>query len=123
LADLTVLLDENIADDLADWLAARKPEWTVFAAVRVGLAGRPDDEIFVWAQNHGAVIVSYDEDFSDQRLFPIGTHAGVIRLRVRPTTRELTRAAIDRVLVSVQDGDLVGALVIVDANGVRVRRF
>lgn len=67
-------------------------------------------------------MVTFDEDFADARMFPVGSHAGVIRLRVWPTTVEKTEAALDQVLHEVPDEDLPGSLVIVDDTRIRVRR-
>jgi len=60
------------------------------------------------------VIVTYDEDFADQRAFPVGTHSGIVRLRVRLTTIEETQAALHRLLSVVSTIELPGALVIGD---------
>ena len=122
MANLRILLDENIAQEVGHWLASLRPGWHVFTVVGIGLASRPDDEIFAWAQREGAIIISFDYDFGDQRLFPLGTHAGIVRLRVRPTTRESARRAISRLLESVAEDDLGGNLVVIDAAGIRVRR-
>ncbi len=55
-------------------------------------------------------------------MYPVGSHAGVIRLRVWPTTIESTEAALGRVLSEVPDEQLSGSLIIVDENRIRVRR-
>ncbi|MBK9948980.1 MAG: hypothetical protein IPP12_17570 [Nitrospira sp.] len=65
---------------------------------------------------------STDEDFSDQRTFPISSHAGIIRLRVWPTTIEETQDALARLLAEVPDAELAQALVIIDRHAIRVRR-
>lgn len=57
-----------------------------------------------------------------QRMFPAGTHAGVIRLRVWPTTVEAAEAGLDRLLNTTEDSTLIGSLVIIDRARVRVRR-
>jgi predicted nuclease of predicted toxin-antitoxin system len=54
--------------------------------------GRP--RIFEWAQEKGAIILTFDEDFADARMYPVGSHAGVIRLRVWPTTIEQVEYAL-----------------------------
>jgi hypothetical protein len=64
----------------------------------------------------------FDEDFADTRMYPVGTHAGVIRLRVWPTTIEQIEAALDRLLVSIDDDRLPGSPVIIDAQRIRIRR-
>ena len=119
---LTVLLDQNVPRAIASWLRTRRPQWTVYHTSDVALSGRPDEEVFAWAQQRLAMIITFDEDFADQRTFPIGFHAGIIRLRVWPTTIEETQDALERLLVEVPDAELVRALVIIDREAIRVRR-
>lgn len=66
--------------------------------------------------------MTLDEDFADQRSFPVGTHAGIVRLRTWPTTVEETSAALERLLAVTRDEELRGALVIMDRQRIRVRR-
>jgi len=47
----------------------------------VGLNGALDEVIFRWAQAQPAIVLTFDGDFADARMYPIGSHAGVIRLR------------------------------------------
>ena len=79
---LRLLLDQNIPEELAAWIRTRRPQWRVEHAKQVGLCGRPDSDVFRWAQAHYAVVATYDEDFADTRSFPLGSHHGIIRLRV-----------------------------------------
>ena len=88
----------------------------------VGLWGAADSTILLWAWEDHSIIVTFDEDFADARMFPIGSHRGVIRLRVWPTTIERTEEALGRILRGVPDEELVGSLVIVDERRIRVRR-
>lgn len=88
---------------------------------QVDLDGAPDTEIFEWAQQRETIILTFDEDFADQRVFPLGKHAGVIRLRVWPTTIEENQAALGRLLDEVQDEALRKALVVVDRSKIRIR--
>lgn len=67
-------------------------------------------------------VVTFDEDFADARMFPVGSHSGVIRLRVWPTTVEKTQAALARLFLEIHDDELPGSLVIVDEVRIRVRR-
>lgn len=86
------------------------------------LSGRPDEELFAWAQQQRALIITFDEDFADQRAFPLGSHAGIIRLHVWPTSIEETQRALDRLLTEVADAELARALVIIDREAIRIRR-
>jgi predicted nuclease of predicted toxin-antitoxin system len=117
-----VLLDQNVPQECAGWMRKFRPGWEVWHVNQTGLAGRTDAEVFQWAQARRAIVVSFDEDFGDTRSFPLGAHHGIIRLRVWPTTTELTIAALQRVLQSVPESDLQDSLVIVDNKKIRVRR-
>lgn len=103
-------------------LRERRPTWLVQHVADVGLWGASDTVILVWAQADSSIIVTYDEDFADARMYPIGSHAGVIRLRVWPTTIEKTVWALDRMLTEVSDDDLPGSLVVIDETRIRVRK-
>jgi len=119
---LHLLLDQNIPEEIARWLRGKFPAWRVTHVKDIKLDGRPDPEIFRWAQANRAVVISYDEDFADTRSFPLGTHHGIVRLRVWPTTVEMTQLAIERLLTQVSESDLHGSLVIIDREKIRLRR-
>jgi hypothetical protein len=55
-------------------------------------------------------------------LFPLGSHHGVIRLRLWPTTVETTRAALERLLSQVPVADWPESLIIIDQEKIRLRR-
>jgi len=119
---LAVLLDQNVPRAIAAWLRSLRPDWKVWHTAEVDLSGKSDPEVFDWAQAKKAVIVTFDEDFADRRMHPPGSHCGVIRLRVWPTTIEETQSALERLLEGVPEGDLTGCLVIVDARHIRIRK-
>lgn len=119
---LRILLDQNVPQECVTWLRQIRPGWTIHHVTEIGLSGRPDTEVFRWAQTRRAVIVSYDEDFADARTFPLGAHHGIIRLRVWPTTVEESIAALQRVLEQVPEVDLPRSLLIVDNRRIRLRR-
>ena len=119
---LHLLLDQNIPEAVAGWLRGKFPAWQVSHVKEIGLAGKADSEIFLWAQARQAVVVSYDEDFADTRSFPLGSHFGIIRLRVWPTTVEETSAALERLFRQVAPDELHGSLVIIDQEKIRLRR-
>ncbi len=117
----SVLLDQNVPREVASWLRAVRPSWNIYYAGDVGLAGKADREVFDWAQARRAVIITFNEDFADQRSFPVREHHGIVRLRVWPTTVEETQGALERLLAEVPDDELNGALVVIDRARIRVR--
>lgn len=120
---LRILLDQNIPPVVCEFVRRRRPDWEVRHVNDVGLNGATDEAIFQWAQKDRSIVVTFDEDFADARMYPAGSHAGVIRLRVWPTTIENTEFALERLFESVTDQDLMGALAIVDDLKIRVRRL
>ena len=117
----SILLDQNVPIAVTAWLRELKPSWKVSHANEVGLFGKGDGEIFDWAQSQQAVIVTFDEDFADRRLFSAHKHAGIVRLRVWPTTVEETKNALERLVSKLKEEELSGSLVIIDRVQIRVR--
>lgn len=120
---LRLLLDQNVPQALSTWLKDKLPEWEIWHVNELGFQGRPDDFIYLWAQKNAAIIVTYDEDFADSRYYPLGHHHGVIRLRVWPTTIELTQNAMDRLIADVPPSTWSNCLIIIDNNKIRVRKI
>jgi predicted nuclease of predicted toxin-antitoxin system len=107
---LSVILDQNVPPAISGYLKLQR------------LNGATDQVIFGWAQQQDAIVITFDEDFADTRMYPIGTHAGVIRLRVWPTTIETTETALSRLLTTTPDAALPGSLVVIDNQRIRIRR-
>lgn len=119
---LSVVLDENIPPAIVNYLSRKRPAWTVRHVREIGLRGASDRVVFDWAQKNKSIVITFDEDFADARMFPAGTHAGVIRLRVWPTTIEATEEGLDRLLNTTEDATLIGSLIVIDRVRVRIRR-
>jgi predicted nuclease of predicted toxin-antitoxin system len=122
LIDPPDCIRSNVPPPVCEFVRKRKPDWGVQHVSQVGLQGATDETIFRWAQRDGSIVITLDEDFADARMYPAGSHAGVARLRVWPTTIEETEAALRRLFESVADEDLPGSLVIMDQGKIRVRR-
>ena len=119
---LHLLLDQNIPEEIARWLRGKFSALKITHVKEIKLDGRPDPEIFRWAQANRAIVITYDEDFADTRSFPLGSHHGIVRLRVWPTTVEMTQLAIERLLTQVSESDLRGSLIIIDREKIRLRK-
>jgi predicted nuclease of predicted toxin-antitoxin system len=120
--NLSIVLDQNVPPVIAEYLRLQRPEWTVRHVRDIGLSGASDHVIFERAQRLGAIVITFDQDFADTRTYPVGSHAGVIRLRVWPTTIEATEAALGRLLSTTDDEVLPGSLIIIDNLRIRIRR-
>lgn len=103
---MKLLFDENLSFRLVSILAADFPGSAHVTAI--GLAGRPDREIWDTARRDGWIVVSKDDDF--QHLgFLYGAPPKVIRLRIgnAPTSRIAHRLSSqkDRIAEFLSDGD------------------
>ena len=111
---LHILLDQNVPYIVVAWLYDQQPSWTIQHVKDLGFEGQSDEFLYRWAQEKKAIVITFDEDFADTRLYPLGRHQGVIRLRVWPTTIEQTITALDRLLRQVPPQEWVGSLIIID---------
>lgn len=89
----------------------------------VGLRGHSDADVFAYAQSQAATLISADKGFTNLLTFPLGTHAGIIVVRIPddvPPKRlheELVQA-----LATLASQPLTGTLIIVEIGRMRVRR-
>ena len=120
--ELQILLDQNIPLPVAEWLRKRRPGWRIDHVNELGFAGKPDSFLYAWAIEHKAIVATYDEDFADARLYPLGDHYGVIRFRVWPTTIEQTQKAFHRLLSSLPASEWWYSLIIIDNQKIRHRK-
>ena len=120
---LVILLDQNVPLVVAGWLRNQRPRWKIQHVNELGFRGRSDEFLYRWAQEHGAIIVTYDEDFADARMYPLGHHRGIVRLRVWPTTIEQTQEALTRLLADLPASDWRNNLIIIDNQKIRVRKL
>src|SRR5690348_13237113 len=73
------LIDDTLAETLLPALHAAG--WQAEHTRDVGLRGRPDREIFAYAQGHQAAIVMQDHDLADGQRFP-PPHAGIVLVQL-----------------------------------------
>jgi len=118
-----ILLDQNIPQALSEWLEEKLPGWEIQHVNKLGFQGKSDEFLYQWAQENGAIIVTYDEDFADSRFYPLGSHHGIVRLRVWPTTVEKTRNAMERLIADLSPSNWRDCLIIIDNQKIRVRKL
>ena len=114
-------IDEDMPRSTA--IALRNAGYTADDVRDVGLRGRSDTEVFAHAQHHGAILVSCDKGFANTLTFPIGSHAGLIVVRIpdEAPPAKLNHELI-HALAQLGDEPLSGALIIVEIGRTRIRR-
>ena len=72
---LRILLDENVPPQVGHFIQFHRPDWAVRHVGDVGLRGATDEQIFRWAQVDNSLVITFDEDFADARMYPAGCHS------------------------------------------------
>jgi predicted nuclease of predicted toxin-antitoxin system len=111
-----VILDENVQKSLAELL--RDAGHTAERAVEAGLVATPDEDIFAYAQQLGAVVITRDTTFVDATDLP-PDHGGVILLRfpnLMPT-EEVNEEVMTFLTKEISLDDMRGRFVVLEPGG------
>jgi predicted nuclease of predicted toxin-antitoxin system len=119
MRDCRFVVDENLPQAIAGWLSSQG-FWAEHIT-QVSLRGASDDRVFRYAQQQGAILVTRDKGFGDERRFPSGTHCGIILLRLKDWRRQNILKRLQEALSQLKGRSLQGKLVIVGEAKVRVR--
>lgn len=116
------LVDENLPALLAEELVARG-----FRAEAVAdneaLRSADDEELMEYAPRVGLAVISKDKDFANVRRYPLGSHVGIVCVRLRNRMAIDEQVAIVVAAVEALDPrEIPGSLAIVEAGRVRLRR-
>jgi len=117
---MQIKVDEDLPRRVVALL--RENGYQADTVVEQGMAGWPDAEIWRKIQAEGRFLLTADKGFADIRVYPPGTHSGVMLLRpdqdgIRPTVELL-----GKVLQSYDLTALAGTITVVMPRGVRIRR-
>jgi predicted nuclease of predicted toxin-antitoxin system len=77
---MRIKLDENLPDRLVSVLSALGHD--ADTVVGEGLSGKPDAELWPEVQKAERFLLTKDLGFSDERVYPPGTHHGILVLRL-----------------------------------------
>jgi predicted nuclease of predicted toxin-antitoxin system len=114
-----LLLDENLSPKHA--VRLRDKGHDAVAVVEESLGGASDPMIRSAANAAGRVLVTLDADFGNIIRYPPQGTPGIIWLRLHPPAESKIEEALDRCLSKLGTEVLVGKLVIVDEDKIRVR--
>lgn len=88
----------------------------------IGLAQGGDEELLKTAQTLGRIFVTRDRDFGNL-VFVKALGAGVIYLRITPSTHQSTHGQLEKVLKAYSIAELINAFVVVEPDGHRFRKL
>jgi predicted nuclease of predicted toxin-antitoxin system len=116
---MRLLLDQDVYAATARFLAELGHD--IVRAAEVGLSRATDEQLLSLAQEQGRVFITRDRDFG-ALVFVNALGAGVLYLRMLPSTQNAVHRELGRVLRLYSEDELRGVFVAVEADGHRLRR-
>ena len=114
------LLDQDVYATTARFLEGLGHD--VVPVSRLGLSRADDEELLRAAQEQERILVTRDRDFG-ALVFVELLGAGVLYLRVLPSTQIAVHGELARVLATYSEEELSSAFVTVEPDGHRIRRL
>jgi predicted nuclease of predicted toxin-antitoxin system len=117
---MKLLLDQDVYAATARFLVNLGHDVVLVASI--GLSRSQDQEILRVAQEQNRILVTRDRDFGNL-VFVRELGAGVIYLRILPSTQNVVHAELERVLSVHGETELAQSFVVVEPGGHRIRRL
>ncbi len=117
---MNLLLDQDVYAVTARFL--RNLGHDVLLAAQAGLARAADEDLLKTAEAQNRVFVTRDRDYGGL-VFVKALGAGVIYLRVLPSTQAAVHQQLELVLNTYSADELRQAFVVIEADGYRFRRI
>jgi predicted nuclease of predicted toxin-antitoxin system len=114
------LLDQDVYGSTARFLINLGHD--VVPVSQIGYSEAEDTDLLLLAHEQQRIMVTRDRDFGGL-VFINNLGAGVIYLRILPSTQEVVHQELERVLQSYSERELHGAFVVVEPGRHRFRRF
>jgi predicted nuclease of predicted toxin-antitoxin system len=115
-----VKLDENITS--AAVAVLKQAGHVVDTVADEGLTGAVDSLVIDSCRSEERLLVTFDVGFGDIRAYPPGSHHGIVLLRLADQRPDITLDTLRRLLLGHALDDFAGAVVVVSADRVRIRR-
>ena len=114
------LLDQDVYATTACFLS--NSGYDLVLAAQIGLA-RADDEVLLRvAHEQGRILITRDRDFGNL-VFVRGLGAGVLYLRISPSTQNAVHHQLERVLTIYSSEELAKAFIVIEPDGHRIRKL
>ena len=115
-----VKVDEDLPAEIAGLVdTAGHDAKTVYA---LGFGGLPDDQLWPRIQQEQRMLLTADKGFANAFAYPPGTHAGVVLFRLPRESRAGYIRLAEFLLSQVKLDDIVGAIVAVSPDAIRILR-
>lgn len=115
-----IKVDEDLPLIAAEWLRERGFEASTVR--QQGMGGWKDAQLWEAVQEKAQFLVTADKGFADIRLYPPGSHGGILLLRPDEDGIRPVLDLLGAVLGEVDLAELDGVLAVATSQGLRVRR-
>jgi predicted nuclease of predicted toxin-antitoxin system len=115
-----LLLDQNLSPLTTIFL--RSLGYDVTDTRELGLSIAEDSVILECAKELNRTILTFNGDFADITEIPLGTHPGIIRLKVIPQTEEILHPILKQHLNTLSQQEISGCLIVIDNWKMRIKR-
>ena len=117
---MKLFANENLFEPIIDYL--RSLGHDVLSIRDSGLSGISDDEVYQRACKEKRVIITMDKDFSRIFRFPPEKCGGIVVVKIYKRTVDETLSIFKKYYKFIQEKDILGNLIIITSEGVRIRR-
>lgn len=120
---INFLIDECVLGKTKEIL--EKLGFTVITLQKLKKLSVSNGEVLSLAEKYKAILVTNDLDFGNLILYPLGTHLGIVVIRIRseiPEDIDKAHEVLKRLFKEVKPEELQKALTIIDLNKYRIRR-
>jgi predicted nuclease of predicted toxin-antitoxin system len=116
----TVKLDEPLSDSLAEIVRAHGYAVGTVRSQKWG--GLKDPVLWPLVHTAGEFFITADKGFGDIRIYPPGTHPGILVLRPERESLPEYRSLLDAVLNAHRLESLAGCVTVANSRSIRIRR-
>jgi len=117
---MRIKLDENVPVECLPALINLVHE--VSTVKSESLTGCPDKDLWPIVQQEKELLITQDKGFGDLRIYPPGSHNGILLLRPGTALPSKILAFLTQVVRTVRLEEISGCLAVADSNGIRIRR-
>ena len=114
------LLDQDVYAATALFLSSLGQD--IARSSQIGLSQAADEELLIVAERQDRILVTRDRDFGSL-VFVNALGAGVLYLRMLPSTQNAVHSELGKVLAAYTNDELRNAFVVVEPGGHRIRRL
>ncbi len=112
--------DENMPYSIVEIL--RERDYDVMSAVEQEMGGWKDPDLWQAVQKEKRFLITADKEFADIRLFPPGTHAGVLLLRPDEDGIRPLIDLLQRIMDAYHLEDLQNTVTVATPRNIRIRK-